>query len=201
MSSTLTPARPNRTVIDDLQEWPTGFAKIRSHFGAAFYNMSVTGIPFHAVRQSYLRVCGMRIGNNVSILRETLIMRPERIRLGNGCIVGFRSFLGGEAGLEIGNFVNISSFAVLLGGRHDVNDPQFRSILEPIVIEDYVWIATRATVLGGVHMGRGSVAAAGAVVTKDVPPYSIVGGVPAKKIGERDPEACQYEFAYQPWFF
>jgi acetyltransferase-like isoleucine patch superfamily enzyme len=169
--------------------------------GAAFYNIFIGGIPFHCIRQNYLRACGMTIGTGVSLLRETMIMRPERISLGDGAIVGFRSFLGGEAGLTIGRNVNISSFAVLLGGRHDVNDPEFRSILEPIVIEDYAWLATRVTVLGGVRMGRGSVAAAGAVVTKDVPPYAIVGGVPAKKIGERDPEACRYNFSYQPWFF
>ena len=180
MNSGVIPGRAGRSVQDHSQLWPSGSAKLRSHLAAAFYNMLATGLPFHCVRQAYLRACGMRIGKGVSILRDTYIMRPERISLGNGTIVGFRSFLGGEAGLSIGDNVNISSFSVLLGGRHDVNDPEFRSILEPIIIEDYVWLATRTTVLGGVRMGRGAVAAAGAVVTKDVAPYAIVGGVPAK---------------------
>jgi maltose O-acetyltransferase len=134
-------------------------------------------------------------------MRQTTVVRPERISIGNGTIVGMGCFLGGEAGLKIGRNVNISSFVVLLGGRHDANDPTFASILEPIEVEDHAWLATRATVVGGVRIGRGAIVAAGAVVTRDVPPYTIVGGVPARKIGDRDPNACVYEFNYQPWFF
>lgn len=180
---------------------PAGFAKIRSHFGAAFYNMCVTGIPFHAVRQWYLRACGMKIGRKVALMRGTKVIRPERISIGDNCIIGFDCFLGGEAGLRIGNNVNIASFGVLLGGHHDIDDPNFTSILHPIVIEDYVWIATRVTITGGVRLERGCVAAAGAVITRDVPAYTVVGGVPARKIRERNPEACAYEFNYQPWLF
>ncbi len=180
---------------------PTGLAKIRSHVGAAGYNMAVSGFPFHAVRQGYLRACGMKIGKKVALMRGATIVRPERISIGDHCIIGFHCFLGGEAGIQIGNNVNIASYSILLGGHHDINDPTFASILNPVVIEDYAWLATRVTVAGGVRIGRGAVVAAGAVVTRDVPPYHVVGGVPAKKIKERDPEACVYEFNYQPWFF
>lgn len=195
-------ARPQRALSGSAsQQWPSGLAKIGSHLAAAGYNILVSGIPFHAVRQAYLRACGMKIGKGVCLMRSTSIVRPERIALGDGTIVGAHCFLGGEAGLTIGRNVNISSYAVVLGGRHDVNDPTFASILEPIEIEDYAWLATRSTVVGGVRIGRGAVVAAGAVVTKDVAPYAIVGGVPAKKIGERNPDACVYQFNYQPWFF
>lgn len=193
--------RPQRSLSSQPADWPSGFAKIRSHLGAAAYNLAIGGVPFHAVRQQWLKACGMHIGKHVCLMRATTIIRPERISIGDRTIIGMQCFLGGEAGLTIGSNVNISSYAVLLGGRHDVNDPKFSSILEPMVIDDYVWIATRATVTGGVHIGRGAVVAAGAVVTKDVPPYAIVGGVPAKKIGERDPNACVYQFKYRPWFF
>ena len=60
------------------------------------------------------------------------------------------------------------------------------------MIEDHVWIGTRATILPGVTLGRGCVVAAGAVVTRDVPPLAIVGGVPAKVIGARPDEATHY---------
>ena len=180
---------------------PKGLRKIRSHLGAAFYNMMMTGVPFHSIRQGYLRTCGMQIGSKVTILRGAMVIRPEQIAIGDHCIIGFNCFLGGEAGLQIGNNVNISSFCTLLGGYHDLDDPTFRSILIPIIIEDYVWLATRVTVAGGVRIGRGAVVAAGAVVTRDVPPYHVVGGVPARKIKERNPEACAYELNYQPWFF
>ncbi|MFN3326659.1 MAG: acyltransferase [Bryobacteraceae bacterium] len=193
--------RPNRALSAQALEWPSGWAKIRSHLGAAGYNIAVSGIPFHSVRQAWLRAVGMRLGERVCIMRGSTIVRPERISIGDGTVIGMDCFLGGEAGLTIGSNVNISSFAVLLGGRHDLNDPAFASILEPIEIEDYAWLATRVTVLGGVRVGRGAVVAAGAVVTKDVADYAVVGGVPAKKIGERNPDACVYQFNYQPWFF
>lgn len=182
-------------------EQPKGLEKIRSHMGAAFYNMLFTGVPFHAVRQGFLRAVGMKIGRQVSILRGTIVIHPDRIRIGNNCIIGFQCFLGGETGIEIGNQVNISSFSILLGGYHDINKSGFDVVLKPLVIEDYAWIATRAILMSGIRVGRGAVVGAGAVVTRNVPPYTVVAGVPARKIGERKPEACSYELAYQPWFF
>jgi acetyltransferase-like isoleucine patch superfamily enzyme len=196
----LTTSRQRAYSINDVA-FPSGFAKVASHLGAAGYNTVVNGIPFHLVRTVYLKLFGMKIGRKATLLRGVTVVRPERIKLGEQTLVGMQCFLGGEAGITIGKTVNISSYVVMLGGRHDVNDPTFASIPEPIVIEDYAWIATRATIMGGVHIGRGAVVATGAVVTKDVPPYTIVGGIPAKKIGERDPNACVYEFDYHPWFF
>lgn len=182
-------------------ELPSGFRKIKAHLAAAGYSIAVNGIPFHAVRQAYLRAAGMRIGRHVGIFRGSTIIRPDQIEIGDNCIVGFQCFLGGEAGLYIGNNVNISSFSVLLGGWHDINSPTFAAELRPTVIEDYAWLATRVTIMSGVRIGRGAVVAAGAIVTKDVPPYAVVAGVPAKQISERKPEACVYELNYQPWFF
>jgi acetyltransferase-like isoleucine patch superfamily enzyme len=200
MTSGFTRQERGNSEAPELTE-PVGMAKIRSHLGAAFYNIAVNGFPFHAVRQAYLRSCGMKIGKKVALMRGSTIVRPERISIGDHCIIGFNCFLGGEAGIQIGNNVNVASYTILLGGQHDINDPAFPSILKPVVIEDYVWLATRVTIAGGVRIGRGAVVAAGAVVTRDVPPYHVVAGVPAKKIKERDPEACVYEFNYQPWFF
>lgn len=68
-----------------------------------------------------------------------------------------------------------------------------------VVIEDHVWIASRVTILPGVHIGRGAVIAAGAVVSKDVPALEIWGGVPARKIGVRN-NKLEYENNYSPWF-
>lgn len=180
---------------------PKGWKKLRSHLGAALYNMCVTGIPFHFVRRTFLRACGMRIGKGVCLMRGTMVIRPDQITIGDRCIIGFNCFLGGEGTIQIGHDVNIASFSVLLGGYHDIDDPTFRSILNPIIIEDHAWLATRVTVTGGVKIGRGAVVAAAAVVTREVPPYHVVGGIPAKKIRERNPDACVYEFNYEPWFF
>jgi putative colanic acid biosynthesis acetyltransferase WcaF len=192
---------PQGSLREKYTQFPRGFRKIRSHLGAAGYNIAISGFPFHAVRQNYLRSCGMQIGKKVALMRGAIIVRPDQISIGNNCIIGFNCFLGGEGGIQIGNNVNLASFTTILGGYHDIDDPNFKSVLNPVIIEDYVWAATRVTIVGGVRIGRGSVLAAGAVVTKDVPPYHVVGGVPARKIKERNPEACVYDLDYQPWFF
>ncbi len=179
----------------------TGWRKIRSHLAAAAWGLGIKSVPFHVIRRAYLRACGMKIGANVGLFRGCLIIRPEQISIGDNCIIGFQCFLGGEAGIVIGRNVNIAAFSILLGGGHDINDPTFTAIRKPIVVEDYAWIATRSTIMGGVRIGRGAVVAAGAVVTRDVAPYSVVAGVPARVIGQRDPAACVYQFNYQPWFF
>ncbi|MGL5356554.1 MAG: CatB-related O-acetyltransferase [Cetobacterium sp.] len=104
-----------------------------------------------------------------------------------------------KEGLEIGNFVSIAEgVKFILGGNHEVNTfttYPFRVMAlgedveawtkGPIVVKDDVWIGTDALVLSGVTIGQGAIVAAGSVVTKDVPPYSIVGGNPAKVIKYR----------------
>jgi acetyltransferase-like isoleucine patch superfamily enzyme len=110
---------------------------------------------------------------------------PHQIAIGDFTSIGDRCILDGRGGLRIGNSVNFSTGVWVWTMQHKVNDPVFGCESSPVVIEDYAWISCRTVVLPGVHVGKGAVVAAGAVVTKDVEPYTIVGGVPAKKIGER----------------
>jgi hypothetical protein len=77
--------------------------------------------------------------------------------------------------------VVIASCSVLVTADHDVNDPDFSGQLGPIKVEDRVWLATRVTVTKDVTIGEGAVAAAGSVVVDDVPPWTIVAGVPARR--------------------
>lgn len=123
-----------------------------------------------------VRRCGVHIGRNTRIDRN--------------CTIDLRS------GLTIGDNVAFSAEVMLLAGTHDVNDPNFAdSPVGPYRVEigDHVWIGARAMIMPGVTVGRGAVVAAGAVVTKDVPPLTIVAGVPAKSIGMRDAAATEYE--------
>ncbi len=93
--------------------------------------------------------------------------------------------------VTIGRYVMFASEVVVLGGDHRFDIPGMpmmfsgRPELPPTVIEDDVWVGYRAVIMAGVRIGRGSIVAAHAVVTKDVEPYSIVGGVPAKVVGRR----------------
>ncbi|MBI4064976.1 acyltransferase [Candidatus Gottesmanbacteria bacterium] len=87
--------------------------------------------------------------------------------------------------LRIGNNVSIAGEVRIYTMQHDIDSTDFREVEGDVVIDDYVVIGTRATILSGVHIGKGAVVASGAVVTHDVEPYSIVGGVPAKHIRYR----------------
>ncbi len=92
----------------------------------------------------------------------------------------------------IGDNVSVSPEVTILTAQHRVDDPEFRVENRRVVIEDHVWIGTRATILPGVTLGRGCVVAAGAVVTRDVAPFVIVGGVPARPVGTRPESAAAY---------
>ena len=82
---------------------------------------------------------------------------------------------------------------MIYNSEHDINDPFFKAREEEVIIEDYVFIGPRVTILPGVTVGKGAVVAAGAVVTEDVTPFAIVGGIPAKVIGERKLKVPQYK--------
>jgi maltose O-acetyltransferase len=87
--------------------------------------------------------------------------------------------------LIIGNNVSIAGEVRIYTMEHDVDSPDFAETGAAVVIEDYVVIGSRVTILPGVHIGKGAVVASGAVVTKDVPSFTVVGGVPAVFIRNR----------------
>ena len=138
----------------------------------------------------YRRI-GMRVGKDCMIRRGVYLGSPNELELGDGSFLG-RASLYCTGGVKIGRNVNVSDGAVIVTAKHDVNSPTFEAKYEPITIEDWAWIATNAIVLAGVTIGEGAIVAAGAVVTKDVPAYSIVGGNPAKVIGERKKQPLDY---------
>ena len=102
-------------------------------------------------------------------------------------------------GLILGNNVDIAQEVNIWSEQHDYNNPSFKAIKKSVFIDDYVWIASRATILPGVHIGRGAVVACGAIVSKDVPPLAIVGGVPAHIIGYRQ-NIMNYKLGNRTWF-
>ena len=138
----------------------------------------------------YRRI-GMKVGRNCVIRRGIYLASPNELVVGDGSFLG-RASLYCTGGVTIGKNVNISDGAVIITAKHDINSPDFAARYEPISIEDWCWIASNAIILGGVRVGEGAVVAAGAVVTKDVPPYSVVGGNPAVVIGERKKQPFTY---------
>lgn len=117
------------------------------------------------------------------------IRAPWMLMIGKGSVVGDNSILDARrGGIYIGENVNIASNVSLWTGGHDYNDPYFRSMKTnrgPIYIKNRVWIGPNVTILHSVTIGEGAVIAAGAVVTKDIPPFTICGGIPAKVLAQR----------------
>jgi len=112
--------------------------------------------------------------------------RPARLTIGSRCSIGDRTQIHCCQEVRIGDYVLISWDANILENNfHTTTDGGIVSA--PVTIEDRVWIGCRALILSGVTVGAGSVIAAGAVVTKDVPPGSLVAGNPAKVIRETGP--------------
>lgn len=149
-------------------------------------------IPFHSIRRFIYKLAGIKIGNGSTIHMWTNFFQPKNIEVGEDTIIGDHAFLDGRAKLIIGNHVDIASQVLIYNSEHDLTSEQFKATEESVEIGDYVFVGPRVTILPGVKIGKGAVLAAGAVITKNVPNYSIVGGVPAKIIGERTNKNLKY---------
>ncbi len=139
-------------------------------------NHVITHIPSKRVRHIYLKMLGTRIPSDSKIDYNCYYMSPDRLKVGHGTHINRGCMLDCRGMVTIGNSVSVSHLVNIVSGGHQVNSSTFESRFLPIIIEDYVWIGVGATILQGVHIGKGAVVAAGAVVTKDVNSFDIVGG-------------------------
>ena len=142
-------------------------------------------VPIFTIRWLAYIAAGIKIGPGSHLHMGTQFFYPMGVSIGKGCVIGQNAFLDGRDRLKIGDYVDIASDVMIYNSQHDVNDEDFKPVSAPVEISDYVFIGPRAIILPGVNIGKGAVIAAGAVVTKDVPEFSLVGGVPAQVIGER----------------
>ena len=166
---------------------PPARAAWHTYKGFRLYVLYLIGrVPWHALRRfAYRRWFGVRIGPASVIHWHTRFYAPEGVHIGAHTIIGYDAFLDGRYTITIGDNVNIGGEVAIFTAQHDPQDTHFAMVGGPVVIEDYVYVGSRVTILPAVCIGRGAVVATGAVVTKDVAPFDIVGGVPARKIGER----------------
>lgn len=149
-------------------------------------------IPSHTLRKFFYSFSGVSIGKGSTIHMWASFFDPKNVTIGKDTIVGDHAFLDGRAPLSIGDHVDIASGVLIYNSEHDLSSEDFVAKEEPVTIGDYVFIGPRAIILPGVTLGKGAVIAAGAVVAKDVPDFSIVGGVPAQVIGERKNKSPHY---------
>jgi len=167
----------------------------------ACFKLGVIGhFPSHHLRRFAYRMCGVKIGKGSTLHMNAVFYYPPNIKIGNDSIIGEKAVLDGRDKLTIGDHVDIASEVMIYNAEHDINDENFKGKKEPVVIEDYVFIGPRAIILPGVTVKRGAVVGAGAVVTKDVEEFKIVGGVPAREIGERQNKNPNYKLGRAAWF-
>jgi putative colanic acid biosynthesis acetyltransferase WcaF len=164
------------------------------------HNRALTSVPNNSLRVGYLRRLGMRVGDHTYLFGGSEVLAPENISIEGNCHIGRFCLLDGRGGIRIGRNVVIASHTLLITADHDAQSPGFDGRLGSITIGDRVWLGSRVTVLKGVEIGTGAVVAAGAVVASDVPPWSIVGGVPAKVMGSRSRDQ-NYEIDYGPQWY
>lgn len=167
------------------------------------YNTLFNKIPFACLRNALARLY-LVLGKDSNLLMDVEILnwslRRDNIRIGSNCVVNARCLLDGRVGrILIGDNVDIARETNIFTLEHDPNSDVHDARSGDVVIEDYVWIASRVTILPGVRIGRGAVVASNAVVTKDVEPMTIVAGVPARKIGTRTSQ-LKYMNKYFPFF-
>ena len=150
------------------------------------------GVYLHATPR------GIEIGPRTIVMHGAVLhvynfrdMPQSGIKIGSDSLIGEYSVIRGQGGVQIGDRVYTSPFTQIIAVNHVFDDPNVPFIdqgitAEGIVIEDDVWLGAGAVITDGVRVGKGAVVAAGAVVTKDVAPHTVVGGVPAKVIKSID---------------
>jgi maltose O-acetyltransferase len=151
----------------------------------------VPRLAFGWLRPALYRAVGVRIGRKTRIYGKMDIEGAGGILanliIGAECMLTTPVYLNASGEIRIGDRVTIGHHVVIITDNHQMDNPWKRGgerYTAPVVIEDGVWVGARVTILPGVTLGRGCVVAAGAVVTRDVPPNTLVGGVPAHPIKE-----------------
>jgi maltose O-acetyltransferase len=150
------------------------------------FNHWIGRLPCHFIRRQFLRQWLAGIGEGSVVQMGCRFLNGRKVSLGprniinSGCLFDGRKF-----GIRTGADVSIGPEATILTLGHEPQSPDFDDRGGEVEIQDRVWIGYRAMILPGVRIGEGAVVGAGAVVTRDVAPYTIVAGNPARKIGER----------------
>ena len=165
-----------------------------------FRNMISAGMSLNIgdnVEINALSKSGITIGNNVSILRGSIIECTgvlsdlgEGLIIGNNVGIAQNCFIQVRGPVKIGNDVIFGPNVSIFSENHNFENPDLPVSRQGVTrigvtIEDGAWLGTRAVILDGVVVGMNSIVAAGSIVTKNVPPYAVVGGVPAKIIKTR----------------
>jgi acetyltransferase-like isoleucine patch superfamily enzyme len=142
-------------------------------------------LPTHSLRSIYFSILGFQLSPRASIGKGFRFYRTGRLIIGEGSVVNRSCLFDNRGGILIGKNVSISRNVSIFTAGHDTESPFFEMITAPVEIDDHAVIFSGATIMPGVKVGAGAIVYSGAVVTKDIDPMMIVGGVPARAMGQR----------------
>jgi maltose O-acetyltransferase len=163
------------------------------------YNAAVGHVPSRHIRHAWLKLWLGRFGAETGVQRGCRFLNGRKVEFGDRNVINFGCLFDGRMHrISTGADVSIGPEASILTLGHDPQSPHFEDRGGDVQIGNHVWIGYRAIILPGVTIGEGAVVAAGAVVARDVAPYSIVAGVPARTIGERTRD-LRYKLDFRPW--
>lgn len=160
-----------------------------------FTNSFLYNFPSKRFRNYMLKRMGMTIKGEARIYTGFHIRNPKGIILEDGVSIGPKVLLDGRKGLTIKQGAVIGYGAIIWTLNHDYNDIHFCGKGAPVTIGKHAWVCSNSIILPGITIGDGAVVASGAIVTHDVPPFAVVGGIPAKVIGHR--EQKEYDYGYK----
>ena len=153
-------------------------------FGAVLFR--IIPRPMFAWRNAILRTFGARIGRDVRVYGSVVVYMPWNLAIGDWSAIGEHAYIYNLGPVTIGRSATVSQRAHLCAGTHDYTVPEMPLLKPPITIGDSAWVCADAFVGPGVHVGEGAVVGARAVATRDVPPWTVVGGNPARVIKRRE---------------
>ena len=138
---------------------------------------------------------GFKIGKGSYVFMKCTFDAAKGLEIGENSVINSGCRLDTRGGIFIGNNVSISSQVLILTADHDMDTLEFIGRCKKVIIDDYVFIGTRAMVLLDVSLGKGTIVAAGSIVNKNTDPFSVVAGIPARFIKKR-PENLNYNASY-----
>jgi putative colanic acid biosynthesis acetyltransferase WcaF len=141
--------------------------------------------PAHAWRSFLLRCFGAKMGRSCHIYPKAVVWAPWNLYCGYQATVADGATVYNPKPIRLGTHAIVSQEAYLCGATHDYEDPAFPLVAAEISIGDNAWVCARATVQPGVKVGEGAVLALGSVATRDLQPWTVYAGVPARKIKSR----------------
>ena len=181
--------RRYRSIINILVEFFSLFPEKLRIFALNF-SRNINGKKGIAIRYILLKTLAKKCGDNVAILEGVYLKNVNNIKFGSNISIHAMAYVEGAGGIQFGDNVSVANGATLVSTEHNYSDisrpiKEKKKKMAPVIIEDDVWIGSRAVVLSGSRIQKGCIIGAGAVVTKDTEKYSVYVGIPAVKIKDR----------------